>query len=474
MTSAIVSNISVQVADNIAASSKTDLNAGASSKDFSQVMSTSFAAKANEISTNQNSEVVSNVRVSQTNTKEIKSYTNEDKQAKLSDEKVADTKEQVETFGQEVKEVISKELDVTEEELTEAMETLALTALDLTNNANMAVLVSDLNEIDSVALLADENFANIVTQVGELTEALVEQTGLSVEELSAITNPEEANTETLTLEEADISSDEVIVASTAETTSIASEAVAGQNTSSEISESETVEEVEVTDATEATEITSAKSEETDSSESKDSQANQGNSRESSFSNITANLHEATAEAVAQPVSTTYDVATGEITLSTGETTDVQSIIDQIVEMARTNTSAEITTLELLLNPEGLGKIYMQVSEENGEISAKLYTQNEEVKEALQSQMILLTEQLQATGTKVTAVEVSVATHEFEKNLEEGQQENEQAEQNAENQPRRTRSLNLNSLDELQGLMTEEEELVAKIMRENGNTMDIIA
>ena len=37
-----------------------------------------------------------------------------------------------------------------------------------------------------------------------------------------------------------------------------------------------------------------------------------------------------------------------------------------------------------------------------------------------------------------------------------------------------RSLNLNDLDELAGLMTEEEQLAAQIMRDNGNQVDLTA
>ncbi len=168
------------------------------------------------------------------------------------------------------------------------------------------------------------------------------------------------------------------------------------------------------------------------------------------------------------------MSTGEITLSTGETTDIQSVIDQIVEMAKTSTDSETTTLEMLLNPEGLGKIYMEVSQEGSEVTAKLYTQSETVREALIDQMAALQEQLVGNGTKVTSIEVAVATHEFEQNLEEGQQDHNQEAQSQQQQRKGVRNLNLNSLDELSGLMTEEEQLVAQIMRDNGNTMNVTA
>ncbi len=72
-----------------------------------------------------------------------------------------------------------------------------------------------------------------------------------------------------------------------------------------------------------------------------------------------------------------------------------------------------------------------------------------------------------------AIEVTVATHEFEQNLDgQAKQEEQAGEQMEQNQKKARRSLNLNDLDGLSGLMSEEEELVAKIMRDNGNQVDL--
>jgi flagellar hook-length control protein FliK len=169
----------------------------------------------------------------------------------------------------------------------------------------------------------------------------------------------------------------------------------------------------------------------------------------------------------------YESETEQVTLPDGQRVYVREMIDQIVTQVRTTITSEIKTMEMILNPEGLGKIYMEVSEKQGNVTAKLYTENQIVKEALESQMVALKEQLNNTNTKVTSVEISVATHEFERNLEEGQQDRQQ-EEAEQNNKSRTRSINLNNLDELSGLMTEEEELVAQIMRDNGNTVNLEA
>lgn len=63
---------------------------------------------------------------------------------------------------------------------------------------------------------------------------------------------------------------------------------------------------------------------------------------------------------------------------------------------------------------------------------------------------------------------------FERNLEAGQQNQEQGQEGQNQRPKKMRNLNMNDLDDLQGLMTQEEELVTKMMRDQGNTVNYTA
>ena len=111
----------------------------------------------------------------------------------------------------------------------------------------------------------------------------------------------------------------------------------------------------------------------------------------------------------------------------------------------------------------------------GVIHAQLAASNEAVRAALETQVADLRQNLNQAGVKVDAVEVTVASHEFEKNLEQNQEsEKQQGERQQEQSGGRRRNLNLSSLDELSGLMTEEETLAAQMMRDNGNSMDVTA
>ena len=131
-------------------------------------------------------------------------------------------------------------------------------------------------------------------------------------------------------------------------------------------------------------------------------------------------------------------------------------------------------MEMQLNPENLGKVYVNISSKEGVIHAQLAASNEAVRAALETQVADLRQNLNQAGVKVDAVEVTVASHEFEKNLEQNQESEKQQGERQQEQSGGRRNLNLSSLDELSGLMTEEETLAAQMMRDNGNSMDVTA
>ena len=154
--------------------------------------------------------------------------------------------------------------------------------------------------------------------------------------------------------------------------------------------------------------------------------------------------------------------------------DVDDLMQQFVEKTQITVLENKTTMDMQLNPENLGKIYLHISTEEGNVQAQITTTNEIVKEALESQLATLRENLNQAGVKVDSVEISVATHEFEQNLEQNsKKEEEQAKMQEENLHAR-RNINMNSLDELAGVLSEEEVLVAQMMRDHGNSVDFTA
>lgn len=152
--------------------------------------------------------------------------------------------------------------------------------------------------------------------------------------------------------------------------------------------------------------------------------------------------------------------------------NTENIMRQIMDFMKIQVNAETSSLEMQLHPASLGTLQVQVASKGGVLTANFIAENETVKSVLESQMIQLKESFAEQGVKVEAIEVTVQTHQFERNLEQGRgRQQEEPERKG-----RTRRINLNtslSLDEMDD-MTQEEQLAAEIMNANGSTVDYTA
>lgn len=151
------------------------------------------------------------------------------------------------------------------------------------------------------------------------------------------------------------------------------------------------------------------------------------------------------------------------------TTDIiRQIVDQI-SIAKTTGESVI---EMQLNPENLGKLYINVTERNREITARIAVSNETVKNALESQMAALRENLQDANIRVNDVEITIATHEFERNLEQNAG-NENGRQDGQQFTHQSSSNGVNRTGHNEAA-SDEAGLAAQIMRDNGNSVDFMA
>ena len=393
-----------------------------------------------------------------------------------------DVKDKTDAFAKDVKDAIKDELDVTDEQIEKAMEDLGLQFLDLTDQSNLAALVTKLSgSEDSASLLVSDAFPQIVLKVNDLAGGLQEDLGISMEDLQQMaelvtTDVEEAGTTDNLHEPAKATEG---TEETMQKTEDVKDTVVAEEATEQV-EIPTEETIEPTKTDETDELVTAGSKDVTT----EKQTDQGQ-EDPTDQDTDAFLKQQTKTEIHPTQDLTPMQAESPITefashmeptveLPTGESVSVQSIIDQIVEASRTTMDGDKTTVEMLLHPEGLGKVLMEVTEENGQVRAHIYTQNEQVKEALENQMFQLKEQMNQSQTKVQSVEISVGTHEFERNLEAGQQNQEQGQEGQNQRPKKMRNLNMNDLDDLQGLMTQEEELVTKMMRDQGNTVNYTA
>ena len=144
----------------------------------------------------------------------------------------------------------------------------------------------------------------------------------------------------------------------------------------------------------------------------------------------------------------------------------QQLVRQIVEEIRASVNENVSSLEMQLNPESLGKLNIQLVSKNGEITANIVAQSEAVKEVIESQIVMLKETLLEQGIKIEAVEVTVASKGFEENFENQERENE------EHKPKR--HISKQELDEINGVQNVSDIIEEEMMKQNGNTVSIKA
>ncbi len=156
-------------------------------------------------------------------------------------------------------------------------------------------------------------------------------------------------------------------------------------------------------------------------------------------------------------------------------TETQDMMRQIMDYMRIQVKPDVSSLEMQLHPASLGTLQIHVASEGGVLTANFIAENETVKAALESQMVQLKESFAEQGVKVEAIEVTVQTHQFEQNLEQGRGRQSQSE-SAGNSRTRTRRINLNGLDglDIPEELEADDQLTAEMMAANGQTVDYTA
>ena len=156
----------------------------------------------------------------------------------------------------------------------------------------------------------------------------------------------------------------------------------------------------------------------------------------------------------------------------------REIMDQILDYMRIQAKPEVTELEMQLNPENLGTLHLTLTSREGIMTAQFTTQSEEVQSVIQSQLMILRENLENQGIKVEAVEVTIAQYSQEGREAFGQNaEGERQNFAGGGRRNRIRNIDLNLLtedpEEMDNL-SEEEKLTAEVMKANGQTVDYMA
>lgn len=390
-----------------------------------------------------------------------------------------DTKDAFETG---VKEILKDELGVSDEQVEDAMSILGLQWMDLLNPASLSQLVTQLTGTeDACSLLMSEEFTNIMQNTDELVQSLSETLGISKDEWVALQNQLAELTADFneTVDMADGGVQEIAPQTdatiTSQDTTVMAATVQMTHTTEETQNVQPEEETE--DAAPVIQVNASEDAQTENNVSENASGEMGEPAAQSQKTKESSVNEHAQNMEFQVRAEQLAAAPEEVNKVASRTTiDVQDIMNQITEFAKVNLSPENSSIEMQLNPENLGKVYLHIAAtKEGNITAELAVSSETVKTALEAQIADLRTSLNQQGIKVDAVEVAIASHEFERNLEQNASgEEQQGSQREESGRTAGRRLFRGELDELSGLMNEEEALAAQIMKDHGNTMDVTA
>ncbi len=370
------------------------------------------------------------------------------KQATETEKPIEEIESAVEEAAAKIVVAVMDKLNISEEELLTAMETLGLNITDLLEPNNVMNLMVELTGSgDALTLLTNEELYTDVKQLmqmaEELTTAIKEQFALTNEEFAELISKVGDNNEPQMQELPEQQEGKAIP----------------------VEAGEKVVTVEVNKADDVAVSKSTESKEgsflvpkTEGSENERSKMDYGEAEQQEFLGTTT---QTTTNSVGDIVETVKEFAK----------VDGQEILRQVTDYIKVNVNADTTSIELKLHPESMGTVSAHVTSQNGAITAQFIVQNEAVKAALETQLVQLKDRLNEQGLKVESIEVTVEDHDLSRSFS-----NEFSEEDAnKNDFRRgRRQINLNDLEGLPEELTEAEQLAADIMTVNGNSVDYSA
>ena len=338
---------------------------------------------------------------------------------------------------------ITGTFSISEEELQGIMDDLGMTKMDLTDPASLNELLMNISGAqDSFALLTDENLYGNVKGIMNLQNELV---GQAQEELK-LTYGEWQQTVSGIAQETVTEPVITVKTDVDDTANMAAGSQTGLTQEPEILENQAAQ--------------NAQEEKAGDFGEKQEQAANGEHGNLLLQNLKEGNFLTQLQQTAQ-------------TEEAGQT-DTQYIMRQIMDYMKVSVKPDSSDLEMQLHPQSLGTLHIQMAAKNGVVTANFITENDTVKAALESQMVQLKENFAEQGIKVEAIEVTVQTHPFEQNLEQGRDGNGSREAEAGVGRRRTRRINLNTAFAEDEPQTEEDRIAADMMSANGNTVDFTA
>lgn len=425
------------------------------SGDFKSVMADSLANGATNGNIGKTNIKDNLINVQNTNTNKIsaKNNTSEDKSSVTGSAKNADTSsisdvnskadnkdvtDTVKEVCEDIKDAIKEEFDVSDEDIKVAMELLGLTALDLLSTAKVAELIERLTGTDALTLITNEDmmqsFNNIINVVDEANADIAGMLGAKTEEVGIVLGQ---NDIAPVVNSEDTAKQDNVKESDAKN--------ADDNINQTVDNQESLSEVL------AKKITTESDGKAKNNMSESNEANNKVTYADVADNMISNITDTFADIITEEISTVKEA----------------DIVNQVIDSVKLMASRELTSMEVMLNPEHLGSVHITVTARNGIVSAQIAAQNEQVKTALENQMVTLREQFESQGLKVDAVEITVMAHSFEAGQNFGQSESERK----QGESKVHRKLDLSSFDDE---LEEDLESTAPAPKAEGSSVEYLA
>lgn len=359
---------------------------------------------------------------------------------------ISNTVSKANQAAEDIKDAIKKALNISDEQLEDAMSVLGLTAMDLFQPDNIANLVMSISGVqDAMGILTDaqlsQSFQDIMSAVEQTVYELTADTGMSAQELKEFFENYSKDT---TVEDNNDGVKEALA-----------ETVDSNNNEENIPSANEQTMDNITQAVEK------KIQVAEDNKSSDNLMGQNHSDKTQQSNTT--VTDISANLI-QNIQSSFEKV-----MSTSSTNSVNGadIVKQIINSVKVSGNTSIQSMEIQLNPEHLGKVNLTVTSKNGVITAQIVAQNEEVKKAIESQIATLKENFESQGIKIEAVEVTVQSHAFEsgQNL---QGNNSEQGKNSKGTRRHI------SLEEFESLGDESEELIDNLIHHEHSSVEYTA
>ena len=397
----------------------------------------------------------------------------------------ADIVNALELILQQIRQVLGVE-DV---QIQESMQNLEMTSIDLINPEKIAQLVADLSgEESTIGFIADENMYNslqeLTSSVETILDELVSKTGLEKESiLEGLDVPielfDKAVTQDSQIEQVVETEDTDIIDMAVENKVENDFEVVSEVKAFETKESEDINSKSLNIEKNSTEGITQNDTTVEISKTDDSEADSDKSTESGNDNLSGNGQAQGFNSDLENI----EALTTDNDAVLDKKAGTEAIIRQLADFVKINSGKEITEMELQLHPASLGTVNVQLATKGGNITAQFTTENETVRAAIEAQATQLQLDLEEQGIKIDAIEVTVASHQMEKNLEEGNKDNNQDRQDDRNNKVngiRRKSINLRAFEtdseiaeEMQNV-DDATRVAMEMMRMHGNSISLLA